>query len=110
MEADAVDLSITANGKTIHTNSRELKAAAQLATKHIDLGAVRHSMPELEDLCRNKLDAAEEFKVACKAVAEKARVDSAVLQAFVTAVVQDKLKEKQDKAEQLALLFDHVPG
>lgn len=89
---------------TIHVTDRQFAAAA----KGISLGAIRGSLDELCDLCQKKIDAGENFKVACKAVAEKSRVDATVIAQYVTALVRDKMEEMASKAEQLELLFTEL--
>lgn len=87
---------------TITTTDRRLAAAA----KGIALPPVREALSNLEALCHHKIAAADAFSDACKAVSEKANLSPSVISAYVTAIVRDKLDDKREKAEQLALLFE----
>lgn len=89
---------------TINVTDRMFAATA----KGIQLGAIQNSLEELRDLCQKKIDAGENFKVACKAVAEKSRIDATVIAQYVSALVRDKMEEMAGKAEQLELLFTEL--
>lgn len=89
---------------SIHVTDRLFAAAA----KGISLGAIKDSLDELRDLCQKKIDASENFKTACKAVADKSRIDATVIAQYVTALVRDKMEEMAGKAEQLELLFTEL--
>ena len=99
METSTADL-------TINVTSKELSAIGN----GMKLSVIRECLPELEQLCRGKIAASDAFADGCKAVAEKGGVHAAVLAAFVSAVVRDKLKDKQEKADQLSLLFEEIPA
>lgn len=91
---------------TIQVTEKQLNAIG----KGMKLSVIRECLPELESLCREKDTATAAFNDGVKAVAEKGGVHSSVLSAFVSAVVRDKLKDKQEKAEQLSLLFEEIPA
>lgn len=63
---------------------------------------------ELRALCQRKIDAAEAFADAVKAVAEKVNIKPAVLSRYITALVRDKAEQYEAEAKQLALLFDEL--
>lgn len=69
---------------------------------------VQERIHELRGLCQVKLDAAESYSDAIKAVAEKAGIHHAALAAYVNAVVRGKEKERHEKAKQLDLLFEEL--
>src|SRR3990167_5063312 len=89
----------------INLTEGQLSAAA----KGINLHELSESaMGNLRALCQAKIDAAESFTDACEAVADKANLQPAALSAYVNAVVRDKIEKAEEKASQLALLFDEL--
>lgn len=91
---------------TINVTMTDRMLAA--AAKGIRLPEVRAALPNLEALCHHKIAAADAFSDACKAAGEKANLSPSVISAYVTAIVRDKLEDKREKAEQLALLFEEI--
>jgi hypothetical protein len=89
---------------TIATTDRRLK----VISKEIDLSVVRDAIGKLESLCDSKNDAASAFKDYCKLVALQAHIDQGVLASYVTAIVNAKVSEVRNKAEQLDLLFTEI--
>lgn len=84
--------------------NRKLLAAA----KGQEVDVVRTALRQLESLCKKKIDAAEDFKEACKAVGQRARIDGGVIATYVNARVKEDMEKTRGKAEQLELLFSEL--
>lgn len=65
---------------------------------------------ELERLLAAKLDAGEAYNAGVKAVAEKSGLLASVVNKFIKARSNDKVKEMQREYEQLTLVFDNLGG
>lgn len=95
--------------KPIKTDMKTIKKLNQQASGDaIKIAAVLDALPELERACQRKIDAAESFTDACKAVALKAGIEPSVVSTYVTAKIKDTLEKQQKKAEQLNLLFEEA--
>lgn len=103
-------ITISAPGrKPIKTDMKTIKQLNQQASGGaIKIAAVLDALPELELACQRKIDAAESFADACKAVATKAGIEASVISTYVTAKVKDTLEKQQKKVEQLNLLFEET--
>ena len=74
----------------------------------IRIKVVRDKLEHLKGLAIAAKDAATDFAEALEVVAASARVEKAVLRAFVAAAVSEKTAERKARAAQLSLLFDEV--
>ena len=74
----------------------------------IDLTLIGGKLETLDGLCRAKRAAADDFKEACKAVGQEARVEASVLAKFITARVAETSDKAAKSADQLSLLFAEV--
>ncbi len=63
---------------------------------------------ELRALCQRKIDAAESYRDAIKAVAEKANIKPTALSRYITAMVRDKAEDYEAEEERLSLLFEEL--
>ena len=79
-----------------------------MAKDAIDLTLIGSKLEYLDGLCRAKRAAADEFKEACKAIGQEARVEASVLAKFVNARVAETSDKQSKDAEQLSLLFSEV--
>jgi hypothetical protein len=91
-----------------------LKCATKLITGDtmkndvIDLTLIGRRLEHLDGLCRVKRAAADDFREACKAIGQEARVDANVLSKFITARIAETSDKASKSAEQLSLLFTEV--
>ena len=74
----------------------------------IDLTLIGGKLEHLDGLCRAKRAAADNFKEACKAIGQGARVEASVLSKFITARIAETSDKASHDAEQLSLLFSEV--
>ena len=79
-----------------------------MAKDAIDLTLIGSKLEYLDGLCRAKRAAADEFKEACKAIGQEARVEASVLAKFVNARVAETSDKAAKDASQLSMLFDEV--
>lgn len=85
---------------------------ATINTRSLDV--IEDAMDNLENLCTMKISASDAFSEACKAVSERAwkernlKIDAAVIRAFVTAKVRDKLEKYHEQAGQMSLLAEEL--
>lgn len=88
---------------------RTNKEAAGDATREvIKLSEIKKSVNELVVLYRRKSDAAAAYKDSIKAIAQKANCKKEVLNNYIKARADDKVKETHAAAEQLSLLFESL--
>ena len=74
----------------------------------IDLRIIGSKLEYLDGLCCAKRNAATEFKEACKAIGQEARVEASVLSKFITARIAETSDRAAKDAAQLSMLFDEV--
>jgi predicted HicB family RNase H-like nuclease len=74
----------------------------------INLTLIGANLEHLDGLCRAKRAAADEFRDACKAIGQEARVEASVLAKFVNARVAETSDKASHDADQLSLLFTEV--
>ena len=74
----------------------------------IDLGKIGSKLEYLDGLCCAKRNAAVDFRDACKAIGQEARVEASVLAKFVNARVAETSDKAAKDASQLSMLFDEV--
>ena len=79
-----------------------------MAKDAIDLTLIGSKLEYLDGLCRTKRAAATDFKEACKAIGQEARVEASVLSKFITARVAETSDKAAKHADQLSLLFSEV--
>lgn len=85
---------------------RKPRAPVDMSERVIDLKAWRDSIPELEKLCRDKIDASKDFIDACKAVGEKSNIHQSNIARYILASVRDKLQEHKVIVTQMQLLLE----
>jgi hypothetical protein len=72
------------------------------------LDAVRDGLGNLKRLYEAKREASTDYADALDAVATKAGLDKAALNAFVAASCSEKPAQRRERARQLELLFDEL--
>lgn len=91
------------------TETAERKTRTDADTEQtIRIKVVRDKLEHLKGLAVTAKDATTDYAEALEAVAQSARVEKAVLRAFVAAAVSKKTAERKARAAQLSLLFDEV--
>jgi len=79
-------------------------------TGSIKMAELEKSIGELSDLFAIKQSSAQAYTDAVKRVSEKSGIDPQVIKTYVTAIMNDKLAEMHERAEQLSLVFEEGPG
>lgn len=72
----------------------------------INLERLQIVMPELEQAWQNKVDAAESYSDAVKAIAGQINMEPGALKAYINAKMRDKLAKLEREGEQLSLLLE----
>lgn len=84
-------------------------------TKNHQIGTIKmaeleKSIGELSDLFAIKQTSAQAYTDAVKRVSQKSGIDPQVIKTYIAAIMNDKLEELHERAEQLSLVFEEGPG